>query len=97
MKRTPMSRARLQQENRAMRFTEAYDGWVEGRLTQVEADLMRGTSERNFRRHIDCYKADGLSSLLDKRLLQISFAGWNINAWMREKAVNGLLVFFQSS
>lgn len=29
-------------------------------------------SERNFRRHIDRYEADGLSGLLEKRLSQIS-------------------------
>jgi Winged helix-turn helix len=55
-----------------MRFTEAYEGWEEGRLTQVEAALILGMSERNFRRHIDRYEADGLSGLLDKRLSQIS-------------------------
>jgi transposase len=68
----PISRARLQQENRAMRFTDTYGSWQEGRLTQSEAALILGMSERNFRRHIDRYEADGLSGLLDKRLSQIS-------------------------
>jgi len=72
MKHPPISRARLQQENRQMRFTEAYDGWEQGRLSQAEAALILGMSERNFRRHIDRYEADGLSGLLDKRLSQIS-------------------------
>lgn len=72
MLHSPISRARLQQENRAMRFTEAYEGWEERRLTQAEAALILGMSERNFRRHIDRYEADGLSGLLDKRLSQIS-------------------------
>jgi hypothetical protein len=72
MKHPPISRARLIQENRAMRFTEAYEGWKQGRLTQTEAALILGMSERNFRRHIDRYEADGLSGLMDKRLSQIS-------------------------
>jgi transposase len=55
-----------------MRFTDAYEGWDEGRLTQAQAALILGMSERNFRRHIDRYEADGLSGLLDKRLSQIS-------------------------
>jgi len=60
------------QENRKMRFQEAYDGWSEGRLTQGEAALLLGQCERNFRRHIERFKADGLEGLLDKRLSQIS-------------------------
>jgi transposase len=55
-----------------MRFTEAYEGWDEGRLSQAEAALILGMSERNFRRHIERYEADGLDGLLDKRLSQIS-------------------------
>jgi transposase len=68
----PISRACLQQENRAMRFTDTYDSWQEGRLTQSEAALILGMSERNFRRHIDRYEADGLPGLLYKRLSQTS-------------------------
>ena len=72
MAHPPISRARLQQENRQMRFTETYEGWEEGRLTQTQAALILGMSERNFRRHIQRYQADGLSGLLDRRLSQIS-------------------------
>jgi hypothetical protein len=36
----PMSRARYMQENRKMRFEEAYQGWSGGRLTQAEAALL---------------------------------------------------------
>jgi hypothetical protein len=67
-----MSRARYMQENRKMRFQEAYDGWIGGRLTQAEAALLLGQCERSFRRHVEHYKADGLEGLLDKRLSQIS-------------------------
>ena len=32
MQHAPMSRARYMQENRKMRFTEALEGWTQGRL-----------------------------------------------------------------
>jgi hypothetical protein len=67
-----MSRARYQQENRKMRFEEAYQGWTGGHLTQGEAALLLGQCERSFRRHVERYQADGLEGLLDKRLSQIS-------------------------
>ena len=38
----PMSRARYVQENRMMRFEEAYEGWTGGRLTQAEAAMLLG-------------------------------------------------------
>jgi len=72
MQNAPMSRARYMQENRKMRFTEALEGWTQGRLTQAEAALLLGQCERSFRRHIERYQADGLDGLLDKRLSQIS-------------------------
>jgi Winged helix-turn helix len=72
MQHAPMSRARYTQENRKMRFQEAYEGWNEGRLTQAEAALLLGQCERSFRRHIEHFEADGLDGLLDKRLSQIS-------------------------
>ena len=72
MQDAPMSRARYVQENRKMRFEEAYEGWSEGRLTQAEAALLLGQCERSFRRHIDRYEADGLAGLLDRRLSQVS-------------------------
>ena len=72
MQYVPISRARYVQENRKMRFQEAYDGWSEGRLTQAEAALLLGQCERSFRRHIERFEADGLEGLLDKRLSQIS-------------------------
>jgi len=68
----PISRARYMQENRKMRFEEAYEGWSQGRLTQAEAALILGQCERSFRRHVERYRADGLEGLLDKRLSQIS-------------------------
>ena len=55
-----------------MRFTEAYDGWSEGRLTQAETPRLLGQCERSFRRRIERFKADGLEGLLDKRLGQLA-------------------------
>lgn len=72
MQGAPMSRARYMQENRKMRFEEAYEGWTGGRLTQAEAAMLLGQCERSFRRHIERYEADGLEGLLDKRLSQVS-------------------------
>ena len=72
MQHAPISRTRYMQENRKMRFQEAYEGWNDGRLNQAEAALLLGQCERSFRRHIERYQADGLDGLLDKRLSQIS-------------------------
>ena len=72
MQHAPISRTRYVQENRMMRFEEAYEGWSQGRLTQAEAALLLGQCERSFRRHIERFEADGLEGLLDKRLSQIS-------------------------
>jgi transposase len=68
----PMSRTRYVQENRKMRFEEAFQGWTGGSLTQAEAAMLLGQCERSFRRHVERYKADGLEGLLDKRLSQVS-------------------------
>lgn len=72
MQHAPISRARYVQENRKMRFEEAYEGWSQGRLSQAEAALLLGQCERSFRRHIERFEADGLEGLLDRRLSQIS-------------------------
>lgn len=55
-----------------MRFEEAYTGWQEGRLTQVEAARLLGVCERTLRRQIDRYESDGMDGLIDKRLAQLS-------------------------
>ena len=55
-----------------MRFEEAYEGWVEKRLTQEEAGTLLGMSERNFRRYVLRYEAEGLDGLIDRRIEEIS-------------------------
>ena len=72
MQHAPISRARYVQENRKVRFLEAYDGWNEGRLSQAEAAQILGQCERSFRRHIERYESDGLQGLLAKRLSKVS-------------------------
>ena len=58
MQHAPISRTRFVQENRKMRFQEAYEGWSEGRLTQAEAALLLGQCEGSFRRHIERFQAN---------------------------------------
>ena len=67
-----MTRTRVLQEIRRMRFEEAYGGWQERRLTQEEAARLLGVCERTFRRYIDRYEDEGLEGLVDKRLGQVS-------------------------
>lgn len=62
MNHRSISRTRYLQENRKMRFEEAYDSWTQGCITQSEAALLLGQCERSFRRHIERYEADGLEA-----------------------------------
>jgi len=55
-----MTRTRLLQELRRMRFEEAYDSWNAGRLTQVEAVQLLGICDRSFRRYLVRFEAEGL-------------------------------------
>lgn len=69
---TPLSRAKLLQETRKMRFEEVYEGWQEKRLTQEEAAQILGVTDRSFRRYAVRYEAEGLEGLLDRRIEAIS-------------------------
>ena len=60
------------QEARMRRFEEAYDGWIEKRLSQEEAARILGVSDRTFRRYVDRYDDGGLEALADRRLSQTS-------------------------
>ena len=55
-----------------MRFEEAYEGWQGGRLTQAEAALLLGVSERTLRRYVARFDDGGLDALVDHRLTQVS-------------------------
>jgi transposase len=67
-----MKRTIWLQETKRMRFTEAYVDWQRDRLTQEEAALILGVSDRTFRRYIDRYEESGLEGIADKRLTQTS-------------------------
>jgi len=55
-----------------MRFEEAFSGWQERRLSQVEAARLLGMHERTFRRYVGRYAEEGEEGLLDKRLTKAS-------------------------
>jgi len=55
-----------------MRFGEAYEGWQEGRLKQIEAARLLGVCERTFQRYVDCFEEEGSDGLLDKRIGNVS-------------------------
>ena len=67
-----MRRTQWLQEAKRMRFEEAYSGWGERRLTQVQAAQLLGVCTRTFRRYIHRYEDEGLDGLLDQRMSQIS-------------------------
>lgn len=67
-----MTRTKVLQEVRLMRFEEAYESWQGRRLTQAEAARLLGVCERTFRRYVDRYEDEGLDGLIDKRLSQAS-------------------------
>jgi transposase len=67
-----MTRTRWLQETKLMRFEEAYSGWRQHRLTQEDAAMILGVSDRTFRRYVERYEEQGLEGLADKRLTQAS-------------------------
>jgi transposase len=68
-----MGRTELLQEIRKMRFEEVYLGWSESRLTQEQAALVLGISDRTFRRYVHRYEEDGREGLSDRRFGRVSF------------------------
>jgi transposase len=58
-----------------MTFEEIYGRWRQRRLSQAEAAEILGMSERTFRRWRQCYDADGLEELLNRRLGKASASG----------------------
>ena len=48
--KAPVSRTKLLQEIRKMRFEEAHTGWQEKRLTQEQAAEIPGVTDRSFMR-----------------------------------------------
>jgi transposase len=54
------------------KFTGVYERWERRELSQAEAAEILGRSERQFRRYIDVYEAEGLEGLRDRRLGKVS-------------------------
>lgn len=67
-----MKRTELRQEIRKMRWEEVFEGWKHRRLTQEQAAVILGVSDRTFRRYVERYADDGLEGLEDKRITQAS-------------------------
>lgn len=63
-----MSKAKVLQEVRLMRFEELFSQWTEKHLTQEEAARILGIHERTFRRYCRQYEADGAVGLCDARI-----------------------------
>ena len=82
-----MTRTRVLQEIRRMRFKEAYGGWQERRLTQEEAARLLGVCERTFRRYVDRYEDEGLDGLVDKRLSEVSSRRAPVDEVLRTEAL----------
>ena len=70
-----------------MRFEDAYEGWTEQRLTQIDAARLLGVCPRTFRRTINRYEEDGLDGLIDKRLAQVSHRRAPVDEVIRDRAV----------
>ncbi len=67
-----MSRVKLLQEIRLMRFEELYVSWTERRLTQAEAARILGVTDRSFRRQCRAYEKEGRAGLYDARLERVA-------------------------
>ncbi len=63
-----MTRARVLQEVRQMRFEELYERRRQRILTMAEAGEMLGVTERTFRRWSGRYHAEGAERLQDRRI-----------------------------
>jgi len=55
-----------------MRFEELYVGWKAKRLTQAEAALVLGITDRSFRRYVNRYEEEGMDGLVDRRMERVS-------------------------
>ena len=67
-----MTRAKILQEVRQMRFEELYERRQQRILTMAEAGEMLGVTERTFRRWSGRYHAEGAEGLQDRRIGRLS-------------------------
>ena len=83
-----MTRARILQEVRQMRFEELYARRQQRDLTMAEAGEMLGVTERTFRRWSGRYDVEGAEGLQDRRIGRLSaravpvdetrYTGWTV-------------------
>jgi len=67
-----MTRARVLQEVRQMRFEELYERRQQRSLTMAEAGEILGVTERTFRRWSGRYHVEGVEGLQDRRIGRLS-------------------------
>ena len=67
-----MTRARILQQVRQMRFEELYERRQRRDVTMAEAAEMLGVTERTFRRRSDRYDAEGAEGLQNRRIGRLS-------------------------
>ena len=67
-----MRRTEQAQGLRLMKFEEVYARTTARLLSQAEAAVVLGVSERTFRRWRDRYEAEGAEGLYDRRLGRLS-------------------------
>lgn len=65
-----------------MRFSDLFTQWTEKRLTQQEASMILGVSERTFRRYCRSFEEEGATDLYDARLAKIAHNAAPINEVM---------------
>jgi transposase len=63
-----MTRAKVLQEIRGMKFQDVYLRWQERRLSQEEAAEILGVDVRTMRRWMRRYEEDGMDGLIDHRI-----------------------------
>ena len=78
-----MTRARVLQEVRQMRFEELYERRQQRSLTMAEAGEMLGMTERTFRRWSGRYHAEGAAGLQDRRIGRLSARAVPVDAARR--------------
>lgn len=78
-----MTRARVLQEVRQMRFEELYARRARREITMAEAAEMVGVTERTFRRWSTRDEADGVAGLEDRRLGRASARAVPVDAALR--------------
>lgn len=63
-----MTKTKLLEGIKRMRFEELFNQWTENHLTQEEAAKILGIHERTFRRYCRAYEEEGLEGLQDGRV-----------------------------